>query len=625
MNQKLKILVLLLILGSFAAFGQSKSITGTVTDDQGQTMPGVTVILVGTSQGTVTDIDGNYQILAEPGSELKFSFIGYREQIIKVGTQPVINVNMAPDTEAIEEVVIVGYGTQKKETVVGAITQTTSDELKKQGNVTNISDALTGAMPGVIVMTQTGVPGGGGDGQYNATDILIRGKSTWNNSSPLILVDGIERDMNEIDINEVENVSVLKDASATAVFGMKGGNGVILITTKRGKAGKPKLTFEANKTFENISKYPEILGSYEGIVARNRAIINEATVNPISWGDFVPDSELAYYQSGELPYAFADNNWSDQMLKDFASSHRFNMNVSGGTKFVKYFGSLSYNHTGDILSTEDVGQGYNPEFSYDRFNFRTNLDFSITKTTEFTANISGYYGVQHKSGGNYHNLWYGLYRHAPDWPIVQYEDGVYGDSQEIYERVGFNEYVGIMFSGYSRANKTEVNSDFALKQDLDFVTKGLKFKAKLAYDNYFATNGPNISDDGVLTKTIDKNFYLDGGYYNQQTGQYEMDGQAVDMVGEGYVIYDYPDGGTDGFEWVEAPLGYGTEGVNAGASQRKTYYEASLNYARKFGVHDITALALFSRQKSESGSGWPRKREDWVSRVTYNYDLRYFA
>ncbi len=626
MKKKFNILVLLLTI-CLQSYSQSQKVKGTVTDDVGQPLPGATVILVGTSQGVFTDFEGQYELDAVVGNQLKFSYIGFKDQIITVGKELVINVQMLPDSEALDEVVVVGYSTQKKETVVGAITQTTSKELKKQGNITNITDALAGSMPGVTVLPTTGIPGGGGSiegGTYKETDILIRGKSTWNNSSPLILVDGVERPMNDIDINEIENISVLKDASATAVFGMKGGNGVILITSKRGLIGKPKLSFEINQSFENISKYPENVDTYNALIARNLAIINEVDVKPDSWNYYEPDAVLQHYLDKDLPYAFPDNDWRDIMLKDFASSQRVNLNVSGGTKFVKYFGSLSYNHQGDIMATQDLGQGYNPEFSYDRFNFRSNFDFTISKTTQFSANLSGVYGKQKRSGTSYHSLYSTIYGHSPDVPVIQYEDGVYGYS-ELYDLIGRNEYVNINFSGTNVDNRTEITSDFVLNQKLDAVTKGLVFKAKFAYDSYFITTGPEVSDPGVLTKLIRPEFYLNGGSYNYDTQEYEMNGVPVDMVAEGYTIYNYPTGGSDGFEWVPEPLGYSTEGVNGNQSRNSVYYEASLNYAREFGNHSVTALALFSRQKSESGSGWPEKREDWVGRMTYDYDNRYLA
>lgn len=629
--QKLKLLIILLFISVQAVFAQTKTIKGTVVDSEGLPLPGVTVVVVGTTTGTVTSIDGNFTIDVEPANELRFSFIGFAEQVITVGEQTVINVTLAADTEELEEVVVVGYGTQKKESVVGAITQTKGEDLKKQGNVSNLSDALAGAMPGVSVMTGTGLPGGGGNltgNNYEETEILIRGKATWNNSSPLVLVDGIERNMDDIDVNEVENISVLKDASATAVYGVKGGNGVILITTKRGSVSKPKFTFEANTTWENISKIAQVEDAYTGILSRNRAIINEAAVNPDSWNDYVPDEILGYYRDNTYPYAYPSLDLTETMLKDYGRSHRFNMNVAGGTNFVKYFGSLSYNHVGDIMATEDVGQGYNPEYSYDRFNFRSNLDFAITKTTDLSVNLSGFYGAQQTSGANYHTVWYGLYNHAPDWPVTVYEDGIYGNSEGTYERVGENELAGLLFQGYNKFNNTEINTDFKLNQKLDFITKGLSAAGKFAYDNSFVTAGENISDDGVLTKTIDPEFYTSGGYWDEASQSYKHpDGLDV----EDFTTYYYPEGynASSGFNWKENPLGYTPENVQIGntnylnRTRRNLYYEVGLNYNRTYGKHEVTGLALFSRQRTEIGSNWAQLREDWVGRATYYFNRKY--
>jgi len=627
MKEKFKILFLLLFLMS-QAYGQSRKISGTVTDDQGQTLPGATVVLVGTTLGFITDMDGKYTLNAAPGDQLKFSFIGYQDQTRTVGKELVMNVQMLTDSKMVEEVVIVGYGIQKKATVVGAITQTTSEELKMQGNVVNLTQALTGSMPGITILNTSGIPGGSSnDGYSKPAEILIRGKNTWNNASPLILVDGIERSMNDVDINEVESVSVLKDASATAVFGMKGGNGVILITTKRGVAGKPKLTFEANKTFETISKYPLVIDTYSAMIARNYAVINEVDLIPTSWNFFTNDQILNHYKNQDLPFAFPDNDWHEIILKDFASSHRFNMNVSGGTKFVNYFGSLSYVHEGDIMNTQDLGRGYNPEFSYDRFNARTNYDFTFSKSTKLKASISGMYGRQQQSSTSVHSLYTSIYNHAPNFPVIQYEDGVYGFTKDEYLN-NQNEFKNLNTSGTNLTNRLEILSDFALEQKLDFVTKGLSFRGKLAYDNFFQTSGPNISDGGVNTKWINPDFYLAGGKYNYETKQYELNGVAVDMVNDGWAEYQNYFSGTTGFGWVPSELGYSTEGFSKSdinGSRYTLYYEASLNYIRDFGKHGVSALALFSRQKSETGDRWPGKREDWVGRVTYDYNSRYFA
>jgi TonB-linked SusC/RagA family outer membrane protein len=630
MKKKIKILVLLLTIG-LQSYGQSQKVSGTVTDDAGLTLPGATVIVVGTKTSSITDMEGKYVINAKAGDKLNFSYVGFKDQILTVGKGLVVNAKMENDSKTLDEVIVVGYSTQKKTTVTGAVAQTTGETLKRQGSVVSIKDALQGALAGVTVLPSNGLPGGGNgqDGAFSkATDILIRGKNTWNNSSPLILVDGVERNIDDIDINEVETISVLKDASATAVYGMKGGNGVILITSRRGNVGKAKLSFEFNQTFEGLSKYSENVGTLAGFEARNYAILNEVDVLPNNWNSYLSGSELQHYRDQDLPYAFADINWRDQMVKDFASSQRFNVNVSGGNNFVKYFNSISYNHQGDIFKITDVGQGYNPQFSYDRFNFRTNLDFNITKTTQFIVGMSGVYGKQQRSGAGTTSAFTAISGHTPNTPILQYEDGVYGYDNTGITIVATNLFADLNLSGTEVDNRTEINTDYTFIQKLDIITKGLNVKGKLAWDNYFSTRGRAVNGTGYTSKFIDPKFYLAGGSYNYQTKTYELNGvplSTVDMINAGFATYRYPATTTNGFTSVEQPVSFDNEVVDArnNATRTNLYYEASLNYNRKFGNHTVTGLALFSRQIVNSGSDWPQKREDWVGRVTYDYNSKY--
>ena len=629
-------LVLVLCLWSFIpqlnaqskTSGKINTVKGIVLDESNEPMIGVNIKEQGTSNVTITDINGKFQLkVASSAAKLVITYIGYTPKEVVAGTGD-LKIQLATDSKLMDEVIVIGYGTQKKATMVGAVTQATSDDLRKQGTVVNLTQALTGSMPGVTVLNTSGIPGGSaGDGYSKPAEILIRGKNTWNNNSPLILVDGIEREMNDVDVNEVETITTLKDASATAVFGMKGGNGVILITTKRGLVGKPKLSFEANNTYETISKYPKVMSAYPALTARNYAIINEVDLLPTSWNYYMNDQVMNHYRLGDMPYAFPDNDWQDIMLKDFGTSNRMNMNVSGGTNFVKYFGSLSYLHEGDIMNSQDLGRGYNPEFNYNRFNVRTNLDFTITKTTTLKTSISGMYASQQQSAGGVTGVYTQLWNSTPISPVIMYEDGVIG-MPLTKELNNGNSFQDLNLNGTKINNRLQITSDFALEQKLDFITKGLILKGKLAYDNFFGTNGPNIKDDGVNTKYIKPDFYLNGGTYNYVTKQYEMNGAAVDMVKTGYAIYANTNDSKTSFGWTPSELGYSTEGISNDdikATKYVLYYEASLNYAREFGKHGVTALALFSRQKSETGSAWANKREDYVGRVTYDYNRRYFA
>lgn len=280
----------------FVTEQQQVTVTGTVTDLQGQAVAGATVIVKGTTNGTLTDLAGKYSLPNVPANAtISFSFIGMTPQEIQVNGQTKIDVILKETTMTLEEVVVIGYGTQKKESVVGSISHTTSEELKRTGSVTDFKQALTGQLPGVVTITASGEPGGTGRG-VSATNIFIRGMNTWNGGQPLILVDGVERSMDNIDVNEVENISILKDASATAVFGVKGANGVILINTKRGATGKPKLRFSYNTTAKMLSKLPETMDSYNAILIRNEAIEREVVLNEPSWNDYIPNAIAQRYQ-----------------------------------------------------------------------------------------------------------------------------------------------------------------------------------------------------------------------------------------------------------------------------------------------------------------------------------------
>ena len=393
MSKKSRLLVLCLLLSALPAMSQVREITGTVLDEEGLPMIGVTVVIYGTTVGTVSDLDGAFSIQAAAEDRLQFSFVGCQSQILDVADKTQFEIVMITTVTSLDEVVVVGYGRLKKASVVGAISQVKGEELLKTGGVTNLTNAITGLLPGVVTIQNSGEPGN------DDADIFIRGQTTWNNAQPLILVDGVERAMNDIDPTEVASISVLKDASATAVFGVKGANGVILITTKRGQTGKPKLEFSANATMKTLSRIPNYLGSYDALRMKNRAIETEININETYWDRYTPEEILEHYRDQDMPELFPDVDWQEHMVEDYAMSYRFNTNVSGGTDFVKYFGSLAYLYEGDIIKTKDYGQGYDPDFSYHRYNFRSNLDFNLTKTTLFSVDLSGYYGSKKETDG----------------------------------------------------------------------------------------------------------------------------------------------------------------------------------------------------------------------------------
>jgi len=626
-------------VSSVVTQAQNKALSGTVTDANRLPLPGVTVLVKGTTIGTITDGEGKFTLSVPAGSKtLVFSFVGMTKSEVAIGNQTNYSVSLKEESVGLGEVVVVGFGTQKKESVVGSIVTTNAETLARSGSPANLATALTGQLAGVTTIASSGEPGN------DDPRILIRAQGTWNNSQPLILVDGIERKMNDIDISEVENISVLKDASATAVFGVKGSEGVILITTKRGRVGKPKLTVEANVTLKQVSKTPEKLDSYDSFLMANSAIEHELPNTTTNWSRIKPMAFVNMYRNspgynrnsyipdangGNTPYryneVFPDVNWPKEMVKPFALSNRLNLNVSGGTDFTKYFASFAYLHDADVLkSGMDVGRPYKSEWAYDRFNFRSNLDFSITKTTTLSVNLSGYVGIKMESfNANANgNFWDALYNTSPDAFIPRWPDGYWGTTAPGVNIV--NSVQAINNYGVEKKIRTQISSDFLLKQNLDFITKGLSATASLSFDTRFNTTG-GIFDrvDGAYTRYVDPNIIY------MKKGQSFMDYTYGSNRAPGLLNFDY----------VPQPIGWLAEssggssgsyngldyyGVAIDAPYRRLYYQAKVDYARKFGKHDIAVTGVFDRQQLATGSEFPHLREDWIGRVTYNYDGRYF-
>lgn len=573
---------------------QQVAITGKITDSAtGEVLPGVNIVVEGTQKGTISDANGAYTLTGvDPRASLTFSFIGYVKQVVPVAGKTVINVALIAETKGLEEVVVIGYGKQKKESVVGAISQTTAATLQKSGGITTLGAALTGNIPGIITLSGNGAPGS------EDPVIYIRGQGTWNAAGPLILIDGIERPMAGLDISSVESISVLKDASATAVFGVKGANGVILVTTKRGQTGKANISIKLNTTMKVPSKLPGKLDSYDALTIRNLAVENELGLSPASWNRMTPIPELYKYRHpSSLAEAeqFPNVDWQDASFKNYAMSNQENITVSGGSAYVKYFTSLDYLHEGDIMNMRDNGKGYTPAYGYDALNFHSNLDINLTSTTTLAANISGFYGNKQTTTntGFEYTMWQSAYSNAPDSYPVQYSDGAWGywSAQPVQQ---VNSLEAMSNSGILNTKTTRFNTDFTLNQDLKMITPGLTFNGKVAMDNTYVSS-KSLNDGNDIQK------------YISPTGQ---------------VTWLHTTG-TNNYDWVNPPWTVGAESMNNSSTYRKLYYEMRLNYVKRILKHEITALGLFSRDNSATGSSFPSYREDWVFRATYNYASKY--
>lgn len=580
---------------------QNITVTGTVKDAAGNPLVGVAIQVEGETIGTVTDLDGRFTLLnIPPNSTILVTYVGMQSQRIDLNGRTSLSIILMEDTVLLEEVVIVGFGQQKKESVVGAIAQTSSEALERTGGVTSLGQALTGNLPGVVTMTATGKPGD------EDPEIVIRGVSTWNQSAPLVLVDGIERPMSSVDINSVATISVLKDASATAVFGVRGANGVILITTKRGEEGKANIDINVSSTFKTYSKLPNLMDSYDALMLRNRVIENELAYAPDQWINYRPQNFIDKYRwpaNLEEFERYPNVDWVDELLRDFATSYNANVNVSGGTNFVKYFVGVDYAHEGDIYKSVDNQRGYDPGFGYDRLNARSNLDFSLTKSTLLRINLFGSHAVTKATQGQYENLvWSAFYGIAPDAFRPRYSDGTYGYYHPNPTQASTNSLADLSLNGVGYTTVDRVNTDFTLEQDLGFLLDGLSVHARLAFDNSSQERGRGIDD---TTDWEDDKFK----WIDPETGK-----EYTNVTVDANYKFDYQ----NNIAWMTS-----AGSVDNNATYRRLNYSVQLNYANSFGLHNVGAMGNFSREEYSIGSRLPTYRENWVFRTTYDFDRRY--
>ncbi|WP_343329198.1 SusC/RagA family TonB-linked outer membrane protein [Polaribacter staleyi] len=580
---KLKIITLLLCCFSLVSIWSQSKISGTVTDETQMPLPGVSIMIKGTTIGVVTDFDGNYKIAAKKGDVLRFLYLGYKEEDVVVDSQKTINIVMKENAAQLDEIVVVGYGSQKKESVLGAISQVKGTEIVQSG-AANITNALSGLSAGLNIVQSSGQPG------EDDGEIYIRG-----NANPLILVDGVEvvGGFSNIDPRDVESISTLKDGAATAVYGIRGANGVIIITTKRGKIGKPVVSITSEVA---VKLYPDSYDSLDAFTAqsaRNVGIYNDAAFD----SGFTSQSDLNHYRDGDLPYIFPNTDWVDYTTKDFVTSFNQSISVRGGTESVKYYASAGYLQEGDITRSEKFFN-FDPEYKFERYSFRGNLDFTLSKTTRLKTSVSSRIEDQNKTKGN--NSFLGLFTIAPGsgvpyYPaevMEQYPDPNYPGLAEV--RFPISTTIGTNTVGSTNNLKTIFSIDFQLEQDLDFITEGLTFTGKYNYISNYQTSS-SISFDSSLETRFDK----------------------YDLL---------PDGTWDSFEGpdYERPFDYNLGNESISSTQEISYKKAQLDYKRSFGKHSVTGLAAFSRNKRINNTTFPYFEEVWVGIARYNYDSKYF-
>jgi len=601
-------LVLLMIFSVFATYAQDKiTLRGTVTDSKGLSVIGAIVGVKGdNTKRATTDADGRFTLTAiDPGATLVVTYLGMVTKEVKVNGNTTIKITLQEDNRMLNDVVVVGYGQQKKETLIGAVSQTNSKTLERTGGVTNLGMALTGNLPGVVTNSSSGMPGG------EDPQILIRAQTTWNNSSPLILVDGIERPLGTLDISSVESISVLKDASATAVFGVKGANGVILVTTKTGIAGKAVVRARVNSTMKTVSRLPQKYDAYDALSLKNIVIERELATDAAIWSpsNVTPQEILLKYRfpaNSEEWDRYPNVDWEKELFRDYAMSYGANASVSGGTKAVTYFASADYVQEGDMFKQFQNSRGYKTGYGYDRINFRSNLDFNITKTTKLATKVFGSNGVREFPWGQASDnnnsatfAWTAAYRSSPEAFRPVYSDGTYGYKPDREFDVP-NSVMNFAVAGREKQTNTQLTTDFILNQDLKMLTKGLTLRAAYSFDNTFLESGRGVDD---------RNNTPQRKWVNPLTGATQ------------YAKVADPGTQLDFYETVAWIQNAGS--VDKSKTFRKHNYSGQLDYNRNFAKHSLGLMGLFMREKGATGDAFPSYREDWAFRAKYNYAEKY--
>ncbi len=568
--KKITSILVIFLTAFFSLHAQSLKVSGIVLDETNYPMVGVGVIEKGnTSNGTVTDIDGKFELTVEgSGSILSLSYIGYESMEVAVQSAP-MTITMTPSSLALDDVVVVAYGVQKKESVVGAISTTTSEDLVQMGSP-NLSTALAGKVAGVTFTVPSGRPGD------DDAEIYVRGVATLNgNSSPLVLVDGVEREYSQIDPEDIASLSVLKDASATAVYGVRGANGVILITTKRGQKGAPKFNVSYKFTLQQPTRLPNFLGSYDHAVLRNESLANDGALPAFTQED------IEHYRLGDSPYTHPDNDYVKDFLRKVTPMHKLNVNVSGGTDFVRYYVALNGLMQDGIYKQFDGKYPSNANFK--RINLRANLDFSLTKTTELSLDLNGRLDQRQNNtqGISDNSIFTTMYETPPMAYPYLLPDGSYGASSDSQTE---NLLAVLSDWGYTRMADNILEGTVKLKQDLSFITKGLSARAQVSFNSYYES-GTKVS-------------------YRPPTYTYVSETEKAIAKEE------------------VAPS---ISSLSGDGHRRRTNIEAGLDYARTFGDHEVTAMALYTQTQSNTNANLPQAFLGVAARATYAYKEKYLA
>lgn len=610
-------------------------VNGIVTDENNQTVIGATVMINGTTKGTITDVDGKFSIEAPEESQLKISYVGYENKLVDIAGKQTFQITLAPASKALSEVVVIGFGRQKKENLTGSISSVSVKGMI-ENPAANVSNMLVGNATGVSGLQTSGEPG------RNTTQIYIRGTGTYGNSSPLVIIDGIEQpaeqsftELNAMDPNDIASISVLKDAASTAVYGIRGANGIIIVTTKRGNLGKPVFDLTLNYGSTSPVNYPQSTNAYEWASFRNTAVDNDAmrgnpTLSYLKFSqtdlwkfrndrDYTPDevaamTNLSDAQKAQLnnsPAVYYGSGDIMKLLFGYPSPQRqINLNMSGGNNKIKYYVTLgNFQQTGNETPVHYYGA--TTQSSYNRYNFRSNFDFQATQNTKISINLSGQYGVNQLPGQTSSNpltlsryylnfQWIveanpveGSLDQLIDGKLVQKWAGIPGSAQNplgIKQAPAGNQLVINLNGGYYTVLSSLLSNSIVVDHKMDYLTKGLSFRATANYQNNY-TN--------VAHQTFSVPVYL--------IQRNSLDPNKIDFINGQY--------GANSFD-----------NTSYNSTWEKIYFDAGFDYNRSFGNHKLTALLLGKASQYNMPNdrfNTPSGLMGLVSRVTYNFNDRY--
>ena len=570
---------------------KKRTVTGTVVDaENGDPVIGATVVVKGQKDGVITDLDGNFTIaISGSKAQLEFSYIGYRKKTDDVGDLGVINVKMESDNQLLSEVVVVGAGTQKKVSVTGSITSVKGLELKAPSS--SLTTSFAGKLAGVISMTSTGEPGA-------ASELYIRGVSTFGGrATPLILLDDVEistADLNNIPAETIESFSILKDASATAIYGARGANGVMLITTKTGKENeKTRINVTVENSFNKPMNFPDFVNGATWMEMYNEA---QLTRNPGATPKY-SQLDIDNTRNQVNPYIYPDVQWKDVIFKNMNMNQRANVNISGGGSKASYYMSLQANHDTGLLDTKKV-YSYNNNINNWGYNFQNNISYKITSTTKIDLHMNAQ--IRNKKGPNYSTsdlFAQMLYCNPINFPVtfpaqpgdthIRFGNAIWTGSS-----VRTNPYA-YMLSSFKEYNENTLNTSLKINQKLDFVTKGLSVQAMVNWKNWASSS---------YNRTIEPYYYgIKGGSYNPSNP----------------TDYEIERLGTSGTDYLK------TSDISK-ASDQTFYLDARVNYDRQFNLHHVTGMLMYMQREYRS-SVLPERNQGFSGRFTYDYGQRYLV